>query len=95
VKAINASDAFSLQKSKQSLKGTDAERDICRGSSASTAAKFPVVPAVSAPVVITKNIPNHFFCHQGSHSFTVKKIQDFPGPHEKFVSRTFLEPASV
>jgi len=31
---------------------------------------------------------------QGSHSFTEKKIQDFPGPQEKF-SRTFTEPTNA
>jgi len=77
VKAINATNAFSLQKSKnRPLKGTDAKRDICRGSSASIAAKFPVVPAVTAPVVITKNIPNHFFVTQKS-DLGVRRRQKF------------------
>ena len=50
VKAITVIIANSLQKSKQALKGTSAKRDVCRGSSESSGAKFLVDPAESAPM---------------------------------------------
>jgi len=53
VKAINAIDALSVQKSKQAPERYRGKRDIFRGSSVSTGAKFPVVPAESAPTTVS------------------------------------------
>ena len=43
---------FQFRNQNRPLKGTEAKRDVCRGSSVSTAVKFPDAPAESSTMTI-------------------------------------------
>jgi len=52
LKAINAILHFQFKNQNRPLKDMRTKHNVCHGFSVSTGAKFPLVPAESAPVVI-------------------------------------------